>query len=444
LSTKKNIMKRFSTLLGITILVLSFATGFVRAQSCDGTFTLQTRFAAGVGPVSVALGDLDGDGDLDMAVANMYSQDTSVLLNNGDGTFATQVRYAAGNTPTGIALGDLDGDGDLDMAVSNLGQFGVTDGETSVLLNNGDGTFATQTRYAAGNFSAFIALGDLDGDNDLDMVVINYEGDMSVLLNNGDGTFATQTRIPVDVESVALGDLDGDGDLDMAVSNFSLFGVIDGTTSVLLNNGDGTFPTQVRYAAGDTPCSIALGDLDGDGDLDMAVDNRGSNDTSVLLNNGDGTFAPQTSYGTGNDPRSIALGDLDDDGDLDMAVANRFSDDTSVLLNNGDGTFATQISYSVGVDPRSVALGDLDGDGDLDMAVANECDRDISVLLNLCNPDSPCPPDLNNDGALDFFDVSAFLSAFGVSDPAADFNNDGEFDFFDVSAFLGAFGAGCP
>jgi len=267
--------------------------------------------------------------------------------------------------------------------------------------------------------------------------------------NRADELFSANSAVAAGdrPSSVSIGDLDGDGDLDMAVANFT-----SDDTSVLLNNGDGTFAAQTRYDAGNGPWSVSLGDLDGDGDLDMAVANSalldgGGDDMSVLLNNGDGTFAAQTRYAAGDNPTSVSLGDLDGDGDLDMAVANASSADASVLLNNGDGTFAAQTRYAVGDGPRSVSLGDLDGDGDLDMAVANSDSADVSVLLNQCDASGPCnAADFAEPfGVLDLADVTAFVTAFTAQNPAADLAEPlGVLDLADLVAFVTAFGAGCP
>ena len=189
-----------------------------------------------------------------------------------------------------------------------------------------------------------------------------------------------------------MGDLDGDLDLDLAVANF-----LSGDVSVLLNNGDGTFATDITYGAGTAPVSVAMGDLDGDLDLDLATANRDSDDVSVLLNNGDGTYAADVLYGAGAVPRSVAIGDLDGDLDLDLAVANRNSHNISVLLNNGDGSFAADVTYAfgAGLEPYFVAMGDLDGDLDLDLVTANIVSDDVSVLLNECvNTSIVIVPDL--------------------------------------------------
>ena len=352
-------------------------------QARELSFAPPVNYGVGDLPDSVTAGDLDGDGDLDLAVADVL---VAVLLNNGDGTFALPVSYGAGITPQTVAMGDLDGDGDLDLATAN-----VSSDNVSVLLNNGDGSLATPARYGAGDSPVSVVTADLDGDGHLDLAVGNgnaTSSDVSVLLNNGDGTFALAVNYGAGQQpvSVAAGDLDGDGDLDLATANVSSDNV-----SVLLNNGDATFAERVEYGAGNGPESVAAADLDGDGDLDLAAGNALSDDVSVLLNNGDGTFSSHVVYGAGDRPGSVAVADLDSDGDLDLAVANRDSDNVSVLQNNGDGTFSPAVAYGAGNGSQSVVAGDLDGDGDPDLAVANRFSDNISVLINQTAPPPPLP-----------------------------------------------------
>jgi hypothetical protein len=335
---------------------LSFATG---------------AYATGNLPFSVAVGDFNGDGKLDLAVAD-NGGGVSVLLGNGDGTFQPAVSYAAGSIPWSVAVGDFNGDGKLDLAVANAGSDNV-----SVLLGNGDGTFQPAVNYAAGVSPNSVAVGDFNGDGKLDLALADNGGGVSVLLGNGDGTFQPAVSYAAGTfpYSVAVGDFNGDGKLDLAVADNG------GGVSVLLGNGDGTFQPAVSYAAGSIPWSAAVGDFNGDGKLDLAVANWGSNNVSVLLGNGDGTFQPAVNYAAGVSPHSVAVGDFNGDGKLDLAVANMDSNNVSVLLGNGDGTFQPAVNFATGPFPVSVAVGDFNGDGRLDLAVASFAWNDVSILL---------------------------------------------------------------
>jgi len=369
-------MKRITT-------VLLFASLLVFAGDVSAfppLFYARVDYGAGRGPTSVFAVDLDGDGDNDLAVANCYSGNVSVLLNNGDGTFQAAVNYGAGNYPYSVFAVDLDGDGDNDLAVANYWSDNV-----SVLLNNGDGTFQAAVNYGAGDYPRSVFAVDLDGDGDNDLAVANSSsGNVSVLLNNGDGTFQAAVNYgagncPTSVFAV---DLDGDGDNDLTVAN----GYYSDNVSVLLNNGDGTFQAAVNYGAGDSPMSVFAVDLDGDGDNDLAVANGWTDNVSVLLNNGDGTLQAAVNYGAGYYPTSVFAVDLDGDGDNDLAVANSGlygSGKVSVFLNNGDGTFQAAVNYGAGDEPWSVFAVDLDGDGDNDLAVANRGSNTVSVFIKL-------------------------------------------------------------
>jgi len=279
------------------------------------------------------------------------------------------VGYDAGSSGTSITTGDLDSDGDLDLAVTYYSSHAV-----SILLGNGDGTFKGAVIYGTGNYISYVTTGDLDRDDDLDLMVTHHTGDaVSILLGNGDGTF--QNAVSYDAgerpESVTADDLDNDGDLDLAVANRWSDDV-----SIFLGNGDGTFQDAVSYDAGGS--SITAGDLDGDGALDLACSGG-----FILLGNGDGTFQDAVGYDAGSGGTSITTGDLDGDGTFDLAITHNFNDDVSILLGNGDGTFHDAMDYYAGYGPSSVTAGDLDGDGDLDLAVANSKSNDLSILYNM-------------------------------------------------------------
>ena len=368
-------------------------------------------------------------------MAGNASDNIAVLLNNGDGTFAPHVLYSAGDQPAAIVLGDLDGDSDLDLAVANfLGD------DLSVFLNNGDGTFAPHVLYAAEDGPSGVAAGDLDGDLDLDLAVANqFDDSVSLFFNNGDGTFAPQGKLPVPYAiDLAIGDLDGDYDLDLAVLS-----LID-WVFVHRNLGDGTDWTIIVYAVGDTPNYIAMGDLDRDQDLDLVTVNAGSLDASILLNNGDGTFASDVPVDLGSHPGGLALGDLDADFDLDLVVVNSTTDEVLMLPNScalqacfadlDDNGFvnAADLAQLLGAwgpcNPCCVPLG-APGCG------FTPCEACVCNLFSAC-----CD--------VEWDEVCAFLAVIACSescdcDCSADITDDGTVNAFDLAHLLGAWGM-CP
>ncbi len=345
------------------------------------SIVLSSPLDFGAGPGSVVTGDFNGDGKLDLVVSNSDGGSISVLLGNGDGTFQVAASYGAGSSPISIAVGDFNGDGKVDLAVANYGT-----NYASVLLGNGDGTFKGAVSYGAGSYPVSVAVGDFNGDGKPDLVVANQDSnDVSVLLGNGDGTFQASVNYRAGslLDSVVVGDFNGDGRLDLAVANYG-----SNNVSVLLGNGDGTFQAPVNYRAGLGPDSVTTGDFNGDGKLDLLVANNcGSSGScvngsiSVLLGNGDGTFRTAVNYGVGTNPGSMAGGDFNGDRKLDVAVANFSAGKVSMLLGNGDGTFQTVLNFGAGFEPSSIAVGDFNGDGRLDLAVAITGTDAVSILL---------------------------------------------------------------
>ena len=319
-------------------------------------------FPTGTNPVSNATADLNGDGHLDLLFTNYISDNVSVLLGDGDGGFTAAAPVAVGNGPREIVVGKLDGDADFDFINANYSGNSVT-----VLLNNGSATFApaTGSPVAVGTVPREVAVGDLDGDGDRDFVAGNYQSNnLSVMLNDGSGTFTQAAGSPIAVGTrpvgVVLGQFDGDDDLDIAVANNS-----NNSVSILLNNGSAGFApasgSPVTVGAG--PRGLARGDLDGDGDTDLAVANFGANTLSILLNDGSAGFSPAggSPLVTGNNPYNVAIGDLDGDGDLDIAVSNSGSSSVSVFINNGSAGFTTADGGTV----RSRRVAGRRGDGRL-------------------------------------------------------------------------------
>ena len=299
----------------------------------DGTFQPAVDYGTGEDPVSVSVDDLNGDGIPDLVSGNVGSNDISVLLGNGDGTFQTAVNYWIGGVSDTVT-GDLDGDGDTDIAVCTWDSDSVL-----VLLGNGDGTFQPGAGQVLDVACVSIAIGDLDQDSIPDLAVgsawVDDDERVFILLGNGDGTFQTAVDYSVGDDGyndVTIGDLNNDSFPDLATS-------IDGNTlsvSVLLGNGDGTFQEAIGYGYSDWPESVAIGDLDGDGIPDLVTTGQGYSDhgtTAVLLGKGDGTFLPPLYLETYGQMKSVAIGDLDSDGSLDLALASFGEDNISVLIN---------------------------------------------------------------------------------------------------------------
>lgn len=361
----------------------------------------QHRYRAGPGPNALTEGDFNNDGKPDIAVANACGDlrcETNgvvkVLLNNGDGTFTPgkKSRSADSGSSLALAAADFDGDGNLDLAVVNTAINEL--GDVTILLGKGDGTFKLHEAYGLNEVPEFVRAGDFNRDGHMDIAVTTNSNQVAVLLGNGDGTF--QNPMFYDVEEgpqdLAVADVNGDGNPDLLVVNECghVQGCRQGTVSVLLGNGDGTFQPQQSYFVGIFPLEVAIADLNGDGKPDLVLDLPCGTDpdcvsnggVGVLLGNGDGTFQNVATYiGTGADTARVGVGYFGGGAMADVVALNYQTSTITVFPGNGDGTLASGQTFTVGSDPVSVGTGDLDGDGHDDIAVLNETAHNVSVML---------------------------------------------------------------
>jgi Flp pilus assembly secretin CpaC len=378
----------------------------------------RTDYSTGLnsGPSALALAVFNTTGGHeDIAVANQANSTVSILPGNGDGTFSavpsscaapspfcipipgvTVGTVTTAATPSAIAVGDFNDDGNMDIAVTDMANSRVM-----ILLGNGDGTFQTPVAYATGSNPVALVAQDFDGDGQPDLAVVN-QGDktapstVSILLGNKtggkqDGTFAAKVDYPVGVDPTAIttADFNGDGSVDLAVANHATGSGGDGSVSVLLGKGDGTFGAQSTFSTGNGPAGIATADFNGDGHADLAVANHSDSTVSILLNKGDGTgtFFAHTDFTTGSGPAGIIAANFTGTN-TDLAVADETAPNVDVLIGNGDGTFTSPISLPTGNSPVAVAGADLNGDGTIDLVTANNGSSTVTVTLNTLQPSS--------------------------------------------------------
>ncbi|HEX4418160.1 MAG TPA: Ig-like domain-containing protein [Kofleriaceae bacterium] len=313
---------------------------------------------------STVSADFNGDGLADLAVVDPGTSKVYVFVQGAGGalTPSATISLIAGAGPSTAIAADLDGDGKLDLAIANVAFSSV-----SVAIGAGDGTFAAPFNTGTGSAPHQLVFGDFNGDGRIDIAAACTTGNVvSVLINVGGGHFgrAADVAIPNGPVGLVIGDFNGDTKKDLAVATSG-----DTTVKLVLGHNDGTFAAPVTFALGSAASAIAAGDLDGDGALDLITTNPSTNNVSILHGTGTGAFGAAVSVATGTGPSSLAVVDLDGDGHLDLVVGNAGSSDVSILHSDGEGGFAAT-RVPAGGPPSSVVAADLDHDGHLDLTVA--------------------------------------------------------------------------
>ena len=420
----------------------------------DGTLNLTSvGYATGGYPYNPAIvADLNGDGLVDILVAD-DNQSLVWMAGYGDGTFQAAKDFYAPITggnyaySFGVATGDLNGDGIPDVV---LGNYGNNDIGITVFLSNPDGSLQPGVNYGSSGGFGYVAVADFNGDGKLDIAASNDDGYVQIFTGTGSGSFIVGPFYGVGAENegiiaAALNTSGVAGFNDLAVVNDN------GTVNVLVNDGSGGFMSPVPYALTAGGCNLATGDIDGDGNLDLAIAECDGSQVGILLGVGDGTFGalPVPDVTVGNNPFGVALADIDGDGTLDIATT---SADQNVVVALGGATAPTFFNaamllpssitllstfpfpfYNPG--PVGVQVTDVDGDGIPDLVYTNANYSTVGVLFGTGTGSSTAVPPTPY-----FFDPVEFPAgqyAFGLS--IADVNGDGSPDAIAASDdFAGA------
>lgn len=343
-------------------------------------FTNAPDAIVGAQPYSVAIGDFNNDGKLDMAVAIPDQNSVSIRMGDGAGNFTGSTSVPVGTSPRWVSVGDFNGDGMEDIASAN-----VNSNSVSIRLGNGSGNFTGSTEVPVGITPYCVAIGDFNGDGKKDFAAVNTDGNnVSIRIGDGTGNFSGSTQVPAGTLpfSTAVGDFNNDGKQDLAVANG-----ISNSVSILIGDGLGNFSGSLNIPAGIGVTNVQLGDFNNDGHQDIVATNQNSNNISILQGDGSGNFIVTSTLTAGFHPWSSAVGDFNGDGKQDIVTAN-YGGDVSEWLGDGAGNFTSVTDVSVTNNPYSIAAGDFNNDSKLDFAVADFGANTVSIRLGTCSASS--------------------------------------------------------
>ncbi|MDX2066859.1 MAG: PKD-like domain-containing protein [Haliscomenobacter sp.] len=375
---------------------LPFKVTFSSGLSIDAmSFAAKVDSVTATRPSGLATGDMDGNGKPDLVIAHSVTQSIRIYRNNSTGnavSFSPRFNLTLNAGATGVAVDDLDGDGKLDIAATSS-----TASKVFLFRNTSSGnemSFAARIDSSAGGAAQAVAVGDLDRDGKPDLAIANSSaGTISVLRNTSKiGTLSFASKITFTVGSqpftLAIGDIDGDGKLDIVAGNAQ-----NSTISVLRNistSGNINFAAKVDFDAGSFPFGTTLGDIDGDGKLDVLVVDQGIKLTILRNTSKVDTvrFASKVDFTTGTTPIRISVGDLDGDGKAEVAVSNNATSTmtpstVSIFKNNstnGNISLAPKVDLATGAAPFANVIVDLTGDNIPDFAVVNQNANTVSVF----------------------------------------------------------------